>query len=110
MKVHNYLWRLFRYRPWMYTILSVLLIIYASTFLGEGILVRSFVDTLTRSTVAQLTVWSIILFFLVARASRAILLTVNAAIEATLRHTIGALLRRNLFLYVLGLPGALALQ
>jgi ATP-binding cassette, subfamily B, bacterial len=110
MSISRYLWKLFRYQPGIYVGLSVLLILYAGTFLGEGLVIRAFVDALTGPMTAGLAVWSIILFFVVLRVGRTVLLVLNAVIEATLRHTIGALLRRNLFTYLLDLPGAQALN
>ena len=110
MSMSRYLWKIFRYQPGVYAGLSVLLILYASTFLGEGIVIRAFIDALTSPLSVGLAVWSIILFFVALRVGRTVLLVLNAVIETTLRHTIGALLRRNLFTHLLDLPGAQALS
>jgi ATP-binding cassette subfamily B protein len=110
MNTYHYAWRLLRYQPWVYAGLGLLLIIYALSFLGEGVLIRSFVNALTGQMAAGLMVWSVILLFVVARVIRTILLVVNTIIETTLRHTIGALVRRNLFTHIMEQPGALALN
>ncbi|GHO57940.1 ABC transporter ATP-binding protein [Ktedonobacter robiniae] len=110
MNTYRYLWRLLRYQPWIYTGLSFLLIIYALSFLGEGLLIRSFVNALTGQMTAELMVWSIILLFMIVRVVRTLLLVANTVIETTLRHSIGALLRRNLFTHIMEQPGAQALS
>jgi ATP-binding cassette, subfamily B, bacterial len=110
MKTYHYLWHLLRYQPWIYVGLSLLVVICALTFLGEGVLISSFVNALTGQLPGSLTVWSILLLFIIFRVVRTALLVTNAVIETTLRHIIGALLRRNLFTHILSFPGALALN
>ncbi|MCZ7671737.1 MAG: hypothetical protein M5U34_33725 [Chloroflexi bacterium] len=78
--------------------------------LGLGLLVRAFFDALGNATnQIPIKIWYIILVFFVLQATSAITKLISVYADVTYRSIIAALLRKNMFQYVLRQPGADAL-
>lgn len=107
MRTYRFLWRLIRYRPWLY---SANALVWASIHMSPlipGLLVRWFFDILTENApVAQSGLWGVVALVMVSAAARAGMITVGARVDIRHRFTMSALLRRNMLERVLRRPGA----
>ncbi|GLV53957.1 HlyB/MsbA family ABC transporter [Dictyobacter sp. S3.2.2.5] len=106
MKTWQYAFRLMKLQPWLYFWTGLLQFLFLLTTLGEGLLIQSFVDSLTGHLLFGLNVWSIIALLLVIRLSCVVFMILGILTQTTLRFAITILLRRNLFVHILQLPGA----
>ena len=105
-----YLWRLARYRPWLW--LSAGLLISCGFYpmpLLPGLVVRWFLDTLSADQQAGLHPWGMIALLVGVAVTRVALLISAVATEVGTHLVVGALLRRNLLERILQRPGASAL-
>ena len=107
--VAPFLWRLIRYRPWLYLVDIVAWVSISLSELLPGLLAKFFFDALTGAAPFGLNVWTI-----VALVGAAALLYIMAILSGGLvdirhRFTMSALLRHNLLTTLLKRPGAAAL-
>ncbi|GCF07268.1 ABC transporter ATP-binding protein [Dictyobacter arantiisoli] len=106
MKTWQYAFRLMKLQPWLYAWTGLLQLLFLLTTLGEGLFIQSFIDSLTGHMLLGLNIWSIIVLLLVARLSSVVFMVLGIMTQTTLRFAITILLRRNLFVHILHLPGA----
>ncbi|GER91656.1 HlyB/MsbA family ABC transporter [Dictyobacter vulcani] len=106
MKTWQYALRLMKLQPWLYVWAGLLQLFFLLTMLGEGLFIQGFIDSLTGHMLLGLNVWSIIVLLLVTRLSSVIFMVLAILTQTTLRFAITILLRRNLFVHILSLPGA----
>ena len=109
LTVAPFLWRLIRYRPWLYLVDIVAWVSISLSELLPGLLAKFFFDALTGAAPFGLNVWTI-----VALVGAAALLYIMAILSGGLvdirhRFTMSALLRHNLLTTLLKRPGAAAL-
>ena len=110
MKLLWYIWRLARYRPWLYIASGLLAGVMFYLFpLVPGLIVQQIFDNLTSSAPAALNTQSLIVLLVAAAVARIIALSGAIRAEVTLQLVAAALLRRNLFAHILQRPGAHAL-
>ncbi|MDQ3702165.1 MAG: ABC transporter ATP-binding protein/permease, partial [Chloroflexota bacterium] len=103
------IWRLIRYRPWLYGAAAGLAVAIAVIDLAPGPVVRAFFDALSGRQGAGIGAWSAIALLLAIPLVRTVT-KVNAVMtEVLLRFIVGALTRHNLIEGVLRRPGAQAL-
>ena len=107
--VAPFLWRLIRYRPWLYLVDIVAWVSISLSELLPGLFAKFFFDALTGAAPFGLNVWTI-----VALVGAAALLYIMAILSGGLvdirhRFTMSALLRHNLLTTLLKRPGAAAL-
>jgi ATP-binding cassette subfamily B protein len=110
MKTWSLLWRLIRFRPWLYLASALTASILFYLFpLVPGLLVRQYFDALARQSNVRADVLAIVALFAGFTLARIAALFCALLSENTLIYTIGALLRRNVFAHILAQPGAKAL-
>jgi ATP-binding cassette subfamily B protein len=107
--VAPFLWRLIRYRPWLYLVDVVAWIAISLSELLPGLLAKAFFDALTGHAPFGLNVWTIVA--LVGAAALFYMMTILSGGLVDIRHrfTMSALLRHNLLATLLKRPGAAAL-
>lgn len=106
------IWRLLHYSPRLYALSFVLNIFRTCILLVPGLLIQAIFNTLTSSTHStQLSwlFWALIALLVVSALGRVALLLTAVAVESVAFYNSGALLRENLFDYLLSRPGAQAL-
>jgi ATP-binding cassette subfamily B protein len=104
-----FLWRLIRYRPWLYLLNILAWVSISLSELLPGLLAKAFFDALSGSAPFGLNVWTIIA--LVGGAGLLYMAAIFSGAMTDIRHrfTMGALLRHNLLDTLLKRPGAAAL-
>jgi ATP-binding cassette subfamily B protein len=104
--------RLLRFSPKLYALSFALNIFRTCIILVPGLLIQAIFNTLTPSTQStQLSwwVWALIALLVVSALGRVAILLTAVAVESVAFYNSGALLRKNLFDYLLSRPGAQAL-
>lgn len=109
MTTRQFMWRLMRYRPWLYLINGALWTLIHLTPMVPGLIARLFFDTLTGAASAGIGLWGIIGLLLGTAVGRIGLLIGGLLADIRHRFTMSALLRRNLLERILQRPGARAL-
>mgnify|MGYP001259398215 CR=1 FL=1 len=109
MKAYRLLWRLIRYRPWLYGLNAILWASIALLPMIPGLLAREFFDMLTGSARLDIGVWGLIALLIGVALGRVVLVLGGALTDILHRFTMSTLLRRNALERILQLPGARAL-
>ena len=109
MKAYRLLWRLIRYRPWLYGLNAIIWASIALLPMIPGLIAREFFDTLTGSAHAGLGVRGLIALLIGVALARVVLVLGGALTDILHRFTMSTLLRRNALERILQLPGARAL-
>jgi ATP-binding cassette subfamily B protein len=105
-----YLWRLARYRFWLYLLSGLFASgLYYAIPLLPGLVVQRFLDDLSNGAPAGLSIWGMIALLLGIAVARMIELFIGSTLELATGDVVSALLRRNLFEHILAQPGARAL-
>jgi ATP-binding cassette, subfamily B, bacterial len=106
----KYLWRLVRFRFGLWC-LAIALMLVAHTLLPQasGLIVRAFLDGLTGAASARLTPMTLVAALLGVAMARAAFAFSDLLLNNRWSFSLSALLRRNLFDYILDRPGARAL-
>jgi ATP-binding cassette subfamily B protein len=107
--VAPFLWRLIRYRPWLYLVDIVAWVSISLSELLPGLLAKFFFDALAGEAPFGLNVWTIVA--LVGAAALVYIMAIFSGGLVDIRHrfTMSALLRHNLLTTLLKRPGAAAL-
>jgi ATP-binding cassette subfamily B protein len=102
-------WRLIRFRPWLYLTLGVLEILFFGVFPQMiGLITRAFFNTLTGDAPAAIGPWGLIALLVAVAVARVAAIFGDVTVYFTFMYTVGALLRKNLFEHILKRPGARA--
>ena len=105
-----YLWRIAIYRPGLYLLFGLLEILFFAVFPQlVGLVIRAFFDTLSGQSTTSLNPYSLAALLVALALGRAVATFADVAVYFNFRYTVEALLRQNLFEYILGRPGAAAL-
>lgn len=109
LTIAPFLWRLIRYRPWLYLLDIVAWVSISLSELLPGLLAKFFFDALTGTAPFGLNVWTVVA--LVGAAALVYIMAILAGGLVDIRHrfTMSALLRHNLLATLLKRPGAAAL-
>ena len=109
LKTWQYIFRLIRFRPWLYLALGVLETLFFGVFPQiVGWITYSFFNTLTGDAPVSLGVGGLIVLLVVTAIVRVAAIFGDVAVYFTFEYHIAALLRKNLFEYILKRPGARA--
>ena len=108
MKAYQHMWRLFCYRPILYTIDGVCWILIALTPIVPGLLVQEFFNTLPQARGLNYTLWTLLILLVIAALVKAVLVVLGGQADILHRFSISGLLRRNLLAHILERPGAKA--
>ncbi len=103
------IWSMVRFRPWLWTINLVAMLIHMSAFQLPGLAMRYYFDLLTGSAPAGYGLWTLVAFLFAGEVFR--LLGVLGLIRTNVPFFVHclALLRRNMLRHILKRPGATAL-
>ena len=109
MKTWQSLWRIMRYRPWLYVLEGLLLTLFTFSRVAFGVIVQDFFNLLPTQPHLSFTLWALmVILALVA------ILRVGVILGETLTETYSdfmhkTLLQRNILDYILQRPGAQSL-
>ena len=109
MKTWQSLWRIMRYRPWLYALEGLLLTLFTFSRLAFGVIVQDFFNLLPTQPHLSFTIWALIVILALVA-----ILRVGVILGETLTETYSdfmhkTLLQRNILDYILQRPGAQAL-
>ena len=105
----RYVLHLIRFKPWLYAALAVLEVLFFAVFPQIAAwLTFTFFSLLTGEAPVSLSVWAIIALFVANALARAVAIYCDVAVYFDFYYRIEALLRKNLFEYILQRPGARA--
>ena len=102
MKTYQFLWRMIRYRPWLYLADCLLWTLIHISPLVPGLIAQAFFDTISKNSHLGFGLWSLIVLLIVTALARAVLLLGGALTDIPHRFIMSALLRRNLLVFGLG--------
>ncbi len=109
LTIAPFLWRLIRYRPWLYLLDILAWISITLSELLPGLLAKAFFDALTGEAPFGLNVWTIVALVGVAALLYIMTILSGGLVDIRHRFTMSALLRHNLLTTLLKRPGAAAL-
>jgi len=105
----RYLWRAAWFTPWLFIALGVLrVLIFCVAPQAIGLITRAFFDTLTGDAQLAIGPWGLSALIVGTAVARSAVVFADISAHFTYRFTLGALLRKNLFAYILDRPGARA--
>lgn len=105
----RYLLRLALSQPWLYLALGFFELMFFGVFPQiAGLITRAFFDRLSGASPAGLTVWSLIALLMAAAVGKAGAVFGDVIVYANFYYRLQALLRKNVFDYILKRPGARA--
>ncbi|HEV2126090.1 MAG TPA: ABC transporter ATP-binding protein, partial [Chloroflexota bacterium] len=105
-------WRMARYRPWLYTVDTLLVIAGTVLFLVPGLIARAVFDTLTGQTPGWsvgLGIYGLVVLLVGTQVARMAINVLTILVDLTVRHSLHGLQRKNLMRRLLELPAASAL-
>lgn len=108
MTTLQFLWRMMRYRPWLYAIDGLFWILFHLSPLVPGLIIQAFFNLLASSTHLSFSLWTVIVLLVVTALARVLVLLGGAVADTLHRFTMSALLRRNMLERILERPGAKA--
>ena len=96
MNVWLYLWRLFRFRPWLYVLASLLSIAYSALPLATGLILRAFFNALTGEADVAFEPWTLVALYLVATVGIQVSMQAYTAVNVFFYFLVATLLRNNI--------------
>lgn len=109
MKPWQHLWRLLRFRSWLFWLAAGAYILSYSLAIAPALAVREIFNQLTGSAPAALSVWSLLAILVSVQLARGAVYYVMILGEISYNHVTSALLRRNMFDSILKQSAAHAL-
>lgn len=92
----RYIWKMIKYRPWLYLSNCILWSLIHVAPLIPGLLVKEFLDILSSSGKINDDILRVMVFMVVLAVARAATIEIGGRVDATHRFTMSAFLRRNL--------------
>lgn len=108
MKTWRHLWRMIRFRPWLYLANGILWTLIHLSSLVPGLIAQAFFNSLASKSHTGAGIWWLVVLVIMTAAGRVLLIFGGAVTDILHRFTMSALLRRNLLARVLERPGARA--
>ncbi|HEV7237520.1 MAG TPA: ABC transporter ATP-binding protein, partial [Ktedonobacteraceae bacterium] len=108
MKTFVFMWRLIRYRPVLYTSITIIWILVSVAPVIPGLLIQQFFNALAKSGYLTPQIWGLIALFMATALVKAILILVSGVMSNLWRFSISNLLRHNMLKRILERPGAQA--
>ena len=109
MRTYNYIWKLIKYRPWLYTLNCILWIIIHVSPLIPGLIAKEFFDTLSGNASLNVGVWGLMALLMMVTFARVVIIFAGGKTDAIHRFNMSALIRRNMLECILKKPGANAI-
>ena len=105
----RYLWGMVRSFGWVYLgSIALRLVIFVAVPQAAALLIRAFFDALTPKPSLGLSPWTLCALLVAVTLSRALFVVVDVTAATAFQFLAGALLRKNLFEFILERPGARA--
>ena len=108
MKTYQFMWRMIRYRPWLYLIDAITWTLIHLSPLIPGLIAQAFFNALSTNTHLNSSLLSLIALLIMTALARVVLFLCGALADIPHRFTMSALLRRNMLERILERPGARA--
>jgi ATP-binding cassette, subfamily B, bacterial len=109
LKTWQYIWKLIRFRPWLYLALGVLETLFFGVFPQiVAWITYTFFNTLTGEAQVQIGVPVLIALLVATALGRAAAIFGDVAVYFTFMYNVAALLRKNLFEHILRRPATRA--
>src|SRR2546423_14283545 len=108
MTTFQFMWRMVRYRPWLYLLDCIFWTLIHMSPLIPGLIALQFFNTLSANTHLNATLWGLIALLIMTALARVVVLLCGALADTLHRFTMSALLRRNMLERILERPGARA--
>src|SRR5579863_7921583 len=96
MKTYQFMWRMIRYRPWLYLIDAITWTLIHLSPLIPGLIAQAFFNALSTNTHLNSGLLSLIALLVVTALARVVLFLWGALADIPHRFTMSALLRRNM--------------
>ncbi len=109
MNPRHMIWRLLRFRPWLFLLALFCGIGFRALYLLPGLISRAFFDILTGKAAAGINIPTLIALLLMVEVAQGVSVIVMYRASLTFQHALSALLRKNLLQGILHRPGASAL-
>ncbi len=109
MKPWQFMLRLMRYRPGLYSFGVFVWSVFFMWPLVPGLINRAIFDHLSGSAPAVLGIWTLLALLITSEISRRLLTQLGTAMDIAVQYNIAGLLRKNMLKQILALPGAQAL-
>ncbi|HEU5228659.1 MAG TPA: ABC transporter ATP-binding protein [Ktedonobacteraceae bacterium] len=106
MKAYQYMWRMIRYRPWLYAINAFCWFLIHVSPIIPGLIAQQFFNTLPKAGQLNATLWLLIALLVMTALARTVLIFSGGWVDNLHRFSMSALLRRNLLERILERPGA----
>jgi ATP-binding cassette, subfamily B, bacterial len=108
MTTFQFLWRMIRYRPWLYLLDCILWSLIHMSPLIPGLIALAFFNTLAANIHLNAMLWGLIALLIVTALARVTITLLGGLVDNLHRFTMSALLRRNMLERILERPGARA--
>ncbi|MBN1657207.1 MAG: ABC transporter ATP-binding protein [Anaerolineae bacterium] len=109
MPTWRYILHLIRFQPWLYLALAVCEVLFFAVFPQIAAWITyTFFNVLTGEAQVSIGIWGLIALLVATAAARAVAIFFDVAVYFNFMYRIEALLRKNLFEYILQRPGARA--
>ncbi|HZO72909.1 MAG TPA: ABC transporter ATP-binding protein [Ktedonobacteraceae bacterium] len=108
MKAYQYLWRMIRYRPWLYAFNALCWFLIHIAPLIPGLIAQQFFNALPKAGHLNSALWLLIALLVMTALARTVLFLTGGWVDSLHRFSMSGLLRRNLLERILERPGARA--
>jgi len=108
-KTFHYMWRLIKYRPWLYLGNCILWIFIHVSPLIPGLIAKEFFDVLSGNASLNVGLWGLMTLLIMFALIRVGIISIGGRVDTFHRFNMSALIRRNLLEAILDKPGGKAI-
>ncbi len=105
MQTIRNIWKLLKYRPGLFFVTSLCWGAFHSSPIFIGLLVREIFNTMSGDASVGFDVWSLLAFLVAVSLGRVVIMIGGVWTWSTLYYTLGSLVRRNIFDWIMNGPG-----
>src|SRR5436190_2415141 len=105
MTTGSAIWKLVRYRPWLYLLNIAIWTLFYALPLLEGLIIKAFFDALSNKEQASASLWALIALLVGVTGARMAMLYMGMVTWSNFWYTIEALLRKNMLGWLVQGPG-----
>ena len=105
MTTGSAIWKLVRYRPWLYLLNFAIWTLFYALPLLEGLIIKAFFDALSNKEQASASLWALIALLVGVTGARMAMLYMGMVTWSNFWYTIEALLRKNMLGWLVQGPG-----
>jgi len=106
MKTWQLLWRIMRYRPWLYALEGLMTTAFLFSRLAFGVIVQDFFNLLPAQPHLSFTIWALMVILAIVAILRVGVILGETLTETYCGFMQKMLLQRNILEYILRRPGA----